>query len=327
MTTSRDPIYPWTFARVSVPKPWAGDRLSAWLGSVESRVPSGTGETIEVASHGRAHTPIRSGAATGKSISDMIRQHGAEAVVGFGAEDFPLVLKFLDTSEPLSVQVHPSDGWRAPGSRGKDECWLVLAAEADACVWQGVKPGVSESDFWNLIEAGRVDEVMIRRPVRAGDFIENPAGMIHAIGPGLVLAEWQQASDVTFRIWDWGGRSEPGWEGVESRATPRPLHSAEAKRAAKLSLVPTPSVRVDGQGRVELLAGRTFSVASYRGSEGAAVLCADAGRARLYTCLDGSATVGDVRIARGESVLFAAALDRVSISGSGAWRVAEARLV
>jgi mannose-6-phosphate isomerase len=124
--------------------------------------------------------------------------------------DFPLLVKFLDCEEALSVQVHPDDATaRAQGlPRGKTEAWHVLAAEPGACVWLGTAPGVSGARLIERVQAGADDDevrsLLRRVPVRAGDTLVVRAGSVHAIGPGLLLYEVQQNSDTTWRIHDWG---------------------------------------------------------------------------------------------------------------------------
>ena len=126
------------------------------------------------------------------------------------AADFPLLVKFLDCEQRLSLQVHPDDDCaRRQGlMRGKTEAWHVLAAEPGACVWLGTAPGVGAARLLDRVAAGADDEeilALLRRiEVRAGDTLVVPAGSVHAIGPGLLLYEVQQNSDTTWRIHDWG---------------------------------------------------------------------------------------------------------------------------
>lgn len=120
----------------------------------------------------------------------------------------------LLTSVPLSIQVHPDDDYaRAIGlPNGKSEAWYILAADASSRVALGLKKTLTALEFWHAVDDGSIADLVDWRPVSAGDVIEFPAGKIHAIGPGLVLAEIQQSSDATFRLFDHGRNREIHFE-------------------------------------------------------------------------------------------------------------------
>jgi len=120
--------------------------------------------------------------------------------------EFPLLVKLLFPNEKLSVQVHPDDAQaKAAGEvRGKTECWYALEAEKGAAVALGLKDGVSVSDVQQAIDAGTMEDLMQWVPVSVGDMLFVDAGTVHAIGPGVVLLETQQTSDVTYRLYDYG---------------------------------------------------------------------------------------------------------------------------
>ena len=139
--------------------------------------------------------------------------------------DFPLLVKFLFPNDLLSVQVHPEDEYArtheiAAGGRGKTEMWYVVAADRDAAVWIGLRPGVTRESFRRAIDEGNADEMIERVPVRAGDAIYCPAGTVHYIGPGLTLCEIQEYSDITYRIFDFNRTGADG--------KPRELHLEKA---------------------------------------------------------------------------------------------------
>lgn len=119
--------------------------------------------------------------------------------------ELPQVLvKYLFTSEKLSVQVHPSDADALPGEAGKEECWLVLDAEPDARLAIGFERDVTSAEIDAAARDGTIEALLTWHPARAGDLFYLPAGTVHAIGPGLALVEVQQASDTTFRLYDYG---------------------------------------------------------------------------------------------------------------------------
>jgi mannose-6-phosphate isomerase len=150
-------------------------------------------------------------AETGPNVGQSLRaitKENSEQVLGPGheGEEFPLLVKMLFPKEKLSVQVHPDDAlaqhYGEP--RGKTECWYALAAEPGAAVALGLKPGSSEEEIRAAIEAATLEELMVWLPVHKGDMIYVDAGTVHAIGPGAVILETQQTSDLTYRMYDYG---------------------------------------------------------------------------------------------------------------------------
>lgn len=130
-----------------------------------------------------------------------------------------LLVKYLFTSEKLSVQVHPSDAQAPEGMRGKEECWIILDAEPGASLAIGLTEEVSEAQLRTAALDGSIEQLLIWHEVHAGDFFYLPAGTIHAIGPGIALIEVQQNSDITYRLYDYG--------------RPRELHLDEALAVAR----------------------------------------------------------------------------------------------
>lgn len=184
---------------------WGGRALGSVLGRA---LPDGqmVGESWEAVDRTEAQSFVESGPCEGMSLQALWTQHHAE-VFGPGwpvSERFPLLLKLLDARENLSVQVHPSecDGARGLGEP-KTEWWYVLAAEPDAAVFAGFRTRVSRPTVEEALRTGQFEPLLHRVPVRAGDSLFVPAGRIHAIGAGCLIAEVQQNSDTTFRVFDW----------------------------------------------------------------------------------------------------------------------------
>lgn len=145
---------------------------------------------------GRDHLPAPFAAPAGERIGEIWFEPPAEV---------PQVLvKYLFTSEKLSVQVHPSDANAQAGEAGKEECWLVLDAEPDARLAIGFERDVTAEEIAAASQDGSIEQLMVWHPARAGDLFYLPAGTVHAIGPGLSLVEVQQNSDTTFRLYDYG---------------------------------------------------------------------------------------------------------------------------
>lgn len=134
-------------------------------------------------------------------------------------QELPYLVKLIDTSDELSVQVHPGDEYARvhENSQGKSECWIILEADKGAGIYLGLREGVTKESFLKgLNDKERMNEFLNFYEVKKGDFFFVPAGSIHAIGKGITLAEVQQSSGITYRVWDWNR--------VDSKGNPRELH-------------------------------------------------------------------------------------------------------
>ncbi len=220
---SQGPLYPLRFEPILKELIWGGRRLETVL---HKSLGSGTryAESWEVADHRDDVSRVADGPLAGASLRDLVRERGEEllgSALG-GLQQFPLLVKFLDAHQVLSVQVHPDDtlGRRLVDDNGKTEAWVVIHAEPGALIYAGLRPGVTRVEFAAACGTGAVEPLLHRFEPKGGDCILIPAGTVHAIGAGVVLAEIQQMSDATFRIHDWGRLGDDG--------KPRPLHLAEA---------------------------------------------------------------------------------------------------
>jgi mannose-6-phosphate isomerase len=225
---SQPDLYPLTFDPIFKDYPWGGRALGTRLGRA---IPDGiVAESWEVAAHASGTSTVNAGPLAGRTLLEVLGQWG-EALAGkHSAADlaqgrFPLLIKLLDANRWLSVQVHPNDDYARAhgGDLGKTEMWVILAAEPGAEVIYGFRAGVDRTSFIQAVEAGASERWLHRLTVQAGDVVFVPAGAIHALGPGLLVAEIQQNSDTTYRIYDWG--------------RPRPLHLAHALDVLDFGLV------------------------------------------------------------------------------------------
>ncbi len=163
---------------------------------------------------------VSGGPSRGRTVGELAAEYGAELLgagvaARFGTR-FPLLVKLLDCADWLSVQVHPDDAQAermvGPGEFGKSEAWHFLEVDEGAEIIAGVRPGTTRDELEGAIRAGRVGDVARRLEVRAGETLYIPAGTLHALGPGLLLYEVQQASDTTYRVYDWGRPAGAGRE-------------------------------------------------------------------------------------------------------------------
>lgn len=214
-TVTDDMIYPLTFDPVFKDYPWGGRNLETKLGRV---IPDGiVAESWEIAAHPNGSSTVNAGPLKGKTLPEVQALLG-EALLGdrnadaLAAGKFPLLIKILDANRWLSIQVHPDDayGMAHEGEPGKTEMWVVLHAEPGAELIYGFALGMTREQYAAVIGTDASVEGLHRLAVKPGDVIFVPSGTIHALGPGVMVAEIQQNSDTTYRIWDWG--------------RPRPLH-------------------------------------------------------------------------------------------------------
>jgi mannose-6-phosphate isomerase len=186
---------------------WGGEKLATVL---NKSIPfKHTGESWEVACHKNGQSIVRLGQYTGLTLEELLIQEG-ETILGkpfVQGDKFPLLIKFIDAKEKLSVQVHPDDAYaweHENGEYGKSEAWYVLQADPSSKLIAGLKSGVSKEEFTEKLNTNQLEEVLNEIEVKVGDVLDIPAGLIHAIGDGILLAEVQQNSDTTYRVYDWG---------------------------------------------------------------------------------------------------------------------------
>lgn len=214
---------------------WGGRRLETLFGK-RLGPEDDYAESWELADHPNGRSlAILPEALAGKELGQLVRKHPQEILGTALAKrfrQFPLLIKFLDAHQVLSLQVHPDDalGQRLVGDNGKNEAWVVLHAEPGSRIYAGLKPGVTRHDFESAMQSQTVSELVHSFEPVAGDCIMIPAGTVHAIGAGIVLAEIQQMSDATFRVDDWGRVGPDG--------RPRQLHLAEALEATDFNRGP-----------------------------------------------------------------------------------------
>ncbi len=237
-------MYPLRFRPLFRRYIWGGRRLATVLNK-----PIGEdlcAESWEIVDHGDDQSVVKYGQFAGSSLRELVADHG-QALLGTSVLQqitcvdtptnlqgrFPLLLKFLDANRSLSVQVHPDDHLGAkldPPDLGKTEAWYVMHADPGAKIYAGLKPGVTSDDLRSAISNGTTEHLLHSFEPMPGDCVFIRAGTLHAIGQGLLIAEIQQASDTTYRIFDWNR--------VDRDGNPRPLHIEESLTATNFELGP-----------------------------------------------------------------------------------------
>lgn len=238
-------------------------------------------ESWELVDRGGDQSVVAAGPWTGRSLGEIVRDHGPDLLGSRAAPArFPLLFKFLDACRDLSVQVHPDDARAArlaTPDLGKTEAWYVVAAQPGSRIYAGLRPGVDAAALAAALEAGRCETVLHSFVARPGDCVFIPAGTVHAIGAGLLVAEIQQSSDVTYRLHDWNrtgpdGRPRPlhieaGLEAVTQMGPVDPVASTATSDPAVRRLVTCPYFQLD-----EVRPGGTWAVGGDGGCHFLAVL-------------------------------------------------------
>jgi len=191
-------------------------------------------ESWEIADLGADQSVIEFGPLAGTTLGQLVQSHGRELLGRhWPLSHFPLLIKFLDAAETLSGQVHPDDRLAArldPPRQGKSEAWVVVEAEPPGLIYAGLKPGVDRRQLAEAIAQGRCADCLHSFPAKPGDCVLLPAGTVHALGAGLLVAEIQQPSDVTYRLFDWNRVGPDG--------RPRELHVEAGLEAVDFSSRP-----------------------------------------------------------------------------------------
>ena len=220
-------LYPFLFEPNLHTIVWGGNQLRPYKGLEPSDEP--IGESWEVSAVPSSTSVIANGSWKGKDLISAINEQ-PEAILGKAVNEkyhgqLPLLVKFIDAKKDLSIQVHPNDemAMREHGKMGKSEMWYIIKADDGAHLYAGFKQEITPEEYQQRIADGSITEVLADHKVKAGDVFYLPAGRVHAICGGILLAEVQQSSDVTYRIFDY---NRPGMDGK-----PRELHTELAAQA------------------------------------------------------------------------------------------------
>lgn len=306
---------------------WGGQRLNAWKRLPTSNISIGESWETEI------RNEVQNGVFRGKTLGNLVEDLGVallgkQAMAVYGKR-FPLLAKFIDANDKLSVQVHPNDYYAAKhesGKLGKTEFWYIIAAEPDATIVHGFKTPTSFSEVRKAIEDATLETLLNEVPVTAGDVIFVPAGTVHAIGGGVLLYELQEYSDVTYRMYDYGRLTSAG--------VPRELHVSKSLEVSHYSVSPRvkvqPVLLAEEKGYEDrcLAACRYFvtrEITFKQRNDFHGYMRATTGESCIIlTALSGEVQVGyssslarTEKLARGQTMVLPAELGNYSIEGEG----------
>ncbi|MDR1663714.1 MAG: class I mannose-6-phosphate isomerase [Clostridiales bacterium] len=313
-------LYPLLFKPVYKEMIWGGSKLRDHYGR---EIPSGhTGESWDITCRREEMGVIENGADAGMTFADWIGREKSEALgtrCTTSAENFPLLIKIIDAQDNLSVQVHPDDGYEY-GVAGKNELWYIMEPPKDGELIVGLKDGVTREAFERAINSGEAEALLYRLPVKSGDIVNIPAGLVHALTKGTVVAEIQQNSNITYRMFDYNR--------VGADGKPRELHIARALAVTDFARrIPRKTaeglgIKKDGARLSYVAANRHFAVVKYQ-LDSSSVENADPSAFCVFTCVKGEASVisngGSIKteIPLSRSVLIPAHLGKYELRGNG----------
>lgn len=278
-------------------------------------------ESWELSCHRDGPSVIANGPARGMTLEQYIREEGRE-LLGSKArsfENFPIMIKLIDARDNLSVQVHPDNEYalKNEGEYGKTEMWYIIDAEPGAELLYGVERKITARELSDSLQNGTITDLCHHAPVKKGDVFFIPAGTIHAIGRGILLAEVQQNSNTTYRLYDYGRLGNDG--------RPRQLHVKQGSEVCSLEPLPLKdkreTVRLSDTCSGELLASCDYFTTYSVNVNGSAGLAADDSSFQTFTVLEGAITLsaGDtsLEMAAGQTVFLPAGMGSYSLSGEG----------
>ncbi|NMM65772.1 class I mannose-6-phosphate isomerase [Clostridium sp. P21] len=302
-------MYPIKFENIYFDKIWGGRDLELF----RDNLPKGSiGESWDVACHSHGTSVVKNGKFKGKKLDELIELTGSKLIgTKIVKETFPLLIKLINAKDKLSVQVHPEDRYamETEGEMGKTEVWYVVEAFQGANLVVGTKEGCTKEQFKKAIEDGKLEMYMNKIPVKKGDVYFVKSGLIHAIGEGVIIAEIQQNSDTTYRVYDYNRGRE--------------LHVEKALDVVNLNLKGTRSmgikVEMNGYNKIYYCACDKFSLELYDVNESFSEN-SDNERFYVFTCVEGKGKIkydnGTESIEKGESILIPAFLGEYMIEGN-----------
>lgn len=309
-------LYPLIFEPILKDRIWGGRKLETDLG--KQNLPTDTtGESWELSAVPGDVSVISAGVYKGKPLSQLLTDF-PEEILGtkihekFGTQ-FPLLFKFLDAKDDLSIQVHPNDelARKRHNSFGKTEMWYVMQADEGARIIVGFKEKSSPEEYLDHLKHKNLIEILNEVEVKKGDVFFLETGTIHAIGAGIVIAEIQQTSDITYRIYD--------WERTDAQGKSRELHVEQALDAMNYNTTDTKKEYTEVQNTGNIMVDCPYFTTGYFPLSGKAELEKDGKSFTVYICTEGnySFTAGEksYNFKKGDTILVPAALRVFNLEG------------
>ncbi len=278
---------------------WGGRSLETFLGR---KLPGSTpiGESWELVDRVEAQSLVEGGPWAGRSLRELMTAHGSDLMGPQWPKDrpFPILVKWLDCRERLSLQVHPPGSIAAKlGGEPKTENWYVARAEPGAAVLAGLKPGVDAATFREALKDNSAETLVHRLPTQAGDSLLIHSGVMHAIDGGNMILEIQQNSDTTYRVYDWG---RVGLDGK-----PRAMHVEQSMASLEANTAAAPKLVRSTEKTTVLAECREFRITHHRLARGESLTFNAGDQARIFSVVSGRLTSGEASLALGDNALLA----------------------
>ncbi len=310
-------LYPLKFKTQYMDKIWGGQKVRTHLGKDFGKLPN-CGETWEISGVQDHVSVVSNGFLAGNSLEELIEVYmgdlvGDKVYERFGVE-FPLLIKFIDANDDLSIQVHPDDelSKKRHQAFGKTEMWYVMQADQGAKLNLGFKEELTKEQYLEKFEAGKLMDILNFEEVKEGDVLFMPAGRVHAIGRGVLVAEIQQTSDVTYRIYDYERKDAEGNE--------RELHTELALDAIDFTVPESYKTEYEAKQNdsVEVVKCDYFTTNVLELNQKLERDFHQEDSFVIYICLEGELTIdfegGSESVKKGDTVLVPAALEQFFLS-------------
>ncbi|MCD8741890.1 AraC family ligand binding domain-containing protein [Mucilaginibacter roseus] len=319
-------LYPLKFKTIYKDKIWGGQKIRTYLNKDFGSLPN-CGETWEISGVKSDVSVVANGALEGRSLADLLEEYKGELVgekvyERFG-NTFPLLVKFIDANEDLSIQVHPDDklAKERHNSFGKTEMWYVIEADPGATLITGFNQEVNEQVYLEKFNSGHLTDILNREDVTAGDIYFLPAGRVHTIGAGLLIAEIQQTSDITYRIYD--------FDRVDDKGNKRELHVEEALAAIDYKFYPEYKTAYEHTQNepVEAVSCQYFTTSVLDFTQGTTRDYSSIDSFVIHVCVAGAYTIkydgGTLDVKMGDSILLPKNINEVEITTEGGFKILE----
>ena len=314
-------MYPLKFNTIFKTVVWGGEKIAPFKGVETDQ--HNIGESWELSGVKGNESVVAEGPLAGKTITELAEEYkgrllGEKVYANTGTE-FPLLIKFIDARDDLSIQVHPDDalaGERHNGSKGKTEMWYVVQADDKAHLMSGLTKHITPEEYAAKVEDNTITEVLHDYDVKAGDVFFLPAGRIHSIGTGCFIAEIQQTSNITYRIYDFG---RVGLDGQ-----PRELHTELSKAAIDYTVLPDYKTAYEQKPNQEnqIVDCEYFTTSLYELDQPVSKEMAGLDSFMIVICVEGKGTLTDaagntVELRQGETVLVPACTESFTLTPEG----------
>ena len=319
-------LYPLKFKTIYKDKIWGGQKIKTYLHKDFGNLPN-CGETWEISGVKSDVSVVADGPLKGERLDHLLEQYKGELVgekvyAHFG-NMFPLLVKFIDANEDLSIQVHPDDelAKKRHNSFGKTEMWYVVEADPGSTLIAGFNKEVTEQEYLDKFNSGHLTDILNKQDVKSGDVFFLPAGRVHTIGKGLLIAEIQQTSDITYRIYD--------FDRVDDKGNKRELHVDEALAAIDYKHYPEykTSYHPTENETVKLVSCPYFTTSLMDFTESTEKDYSSLDSFVIYVCLEGELTINYhddfYPVKMGDCMLLPKSIDKVSLETASGFKILE----